>query len=48
MDIILPVDLIKSNIMFNFLIGFIAGYLISEFELGTKIVKFFKNLFDKQ
>ena len=48
MDIILPVDLIKSNIMFNFLIGFIAGYLVSEFELGTKIVKFFKNLFNKQ
>lgn len=47
MDIILPVDLIKSNIMFNFLIGFIVGYLVSEFELGTKIVKFFKNLFNK-
>lgn len=48
MDIILLVVLIKNNIMFNFLIGFIVGYLISEFELGTKIVNFFKNLFNKQ
>lgn len=48
MDIILLVVLIKNNIMLNFLIGFIAGYIVSEFELGTKIVKFFKNLFNKQ
>ena len=48
MDITLLVVLIKSNIMFNFLIGFIAGYLVSEFELGTKIIIYFKNLLNKQ